>query len=140
MDLNKMTQKVQEGLQNAQVKALRYGHQEVDGEHLLLSLIEQDDGLVPVLLKHGRFCPDIQGENRAGTGRKPRVTGRGLKPEQGLYRNRLNMLLVKASDEAKRLKDEYVSVEHVLLALLMKAAIRLPGGFLPNQEWIRAFP
>jgi ATP-dependent Clp protease ATP-binding subunit ClpB len=51
MDLNKLTQKAQEGLQAAQVKALRYSHQEVDGEHLLLALLEQPDGLVPRLLE-----------------------------------------------------------------------------------------
>ena len=50
MDINKLTQKSQEALQSAQTKALRYGHQEVDGEHLLLALLEQPEGLVPRLL------------------------------------------------------------------------------------------
>ncbi|MEO6195957.1 MAG: Clp protease N-terminal domain-containing protein, partial [Thermoanaerobaculia bacterium] len=50
MDINRMTQKSQEALQSAQTKALRYGHQEVDGEHLLLALLEQPEGLIPRLL------------------------------------------------------------------------------------------
>lgn len=119
MDLNKMTQKVQEGLQNAQVKALRYGHQEVDGEHLLLSLIEQDNGLVPVLLENmGVSVPTFKAKIEQELERKPRVTGPGTEAGKVYITNRLNMLLVKASDEAKRLKDEYVSVEHVLLAFI----------------------
>jgi ATP-dependent Clp protease ATP-binding subunit ClpB len=51
MDLSKLTQKAQEALHAAQVKALRYGHQEVDGEHLFLVLLEQADGLVPQLIE-----------------------------------------------------------------------------------------
>ena len=52
MDLNKFTVKSQEALQNAQTKAIKYGHQEVDGEHLFLALIEQSEGLVPQLIGH----------------------------------------------------------------------------------------
>ena len=51
MDLNKFTIKSQEAFQAAQTKAIRYGHQEVDGEHLLLALLEQSDGLIPKLLQ-----------------------------------------------------------------------------------------
>ena len=54
MDLNRLTQKSQEALHDAQTKALRFGHTEVDGEHLLLALLDQPDGLVPRLLDAGR--------------------------------------------------------------------------------------
>ena len=57
MDLNRLTQKSQEALHDAQTKALRFGHQEVDGEHLLLALLEQSEGLVPPLL--GRAGADV---------------------------------------------------------------------------------
>ena len=54
MDMNRLTQKSQEALHDAQTKALRFGHTEVDGEHLLLALLDQPDGLVPRLLDAGR--------------------------------------------------------------------------------------
>jgi len=62
MDLSKLTQRAREGLRLAQVKALRYGHQQVDGEHLLLCLLEQENGLIPRLLERiGAPVPQING-------------------------------------------------------------------------------
>ena len=58
MDLNRLTQKSQEALHDAQTKALRFGHTEVDGEHLLLALLDQPEGLVPRLLLQANADPD----------------------------------------------------------------------------------
>jgi ATP-dependent Clp protease ATP-binding subunit ClpB len=119
MDLNKLTMKSQEALQAAQTKALRFGHQEVDGEHLLLALVEQPDGLVPRLLQRMEvpvepFVARLECE----LGRRPSVSGPGAEAGKIYLTKRLQQTLVRAEDEARRLKDEYVSVEHLLLALL----------------------
>lgn len=116
MDLNKMTQKVKEAMQQSQVKALRYGHQEVDGEHLFLALLDQEAGLVFRLLETmGAAVPVIRAQVEQELERRPRVSG-ATEAGKVYITQRLNQLLVKAGDEAKRLKDEYVSVEHLLLA------------------------
>ena len=118
MDPNQLTQKSQEALHDAQTKALRYGHTEVDVEHLLLALLEQRDGVVPRLL--GRLDADVDGLARdveRALERRPRVSGAGQ--GQGVTVTRaLGLLLDRAQQEAQRLKDEYVSVEHLLLAML----------------------
>jgi len=118
MDINKLTQKSQEAMQQAQNLALKRGHQEVDGEHLLLALIEQESGLVPRLLEKLDVRPQLlSGALTAELDRRPSVSGPGIEPGKIYVSQRLSRLLLKAEDEAKRLKDEYVSVEHLLLAL-----------------------
>src|SRR4029077_8080797 len=119
MDMNRMTQKSQEALQSAQTKALRYGHQEVDGEHLLLALLEQPEGLIPRLL--GRMevpTETLKTEVESDLSRRPRVSGPGVEAGKIYLTKSLQQILVRAEDEAKRLKDEYVSVEHLLLAMI----------------------
>ncbi|MBW2009461.1 MAG: ATP-dependent chaperone ClpB, partial [Deltaproteobacteria bacterium] len=119
MDLNKFTMKSQEALQEAQTMAVRYGHQEVDGEHLLLALLEQSDGLVPRLLQRMEVPVEaFQERVRAELDKKPRVAGPGAEAGKVYITQRLSKLLVKAQDEAQALKDEYISVEHILLAFV----------------------
>jgi ATP-dependent Clp protease ATP-binding subunit ClpB len=117
MDPNQLTQKSQEALHDAQTKALRYGHTEIDLEHLLLGLLDQPDGLAPRLL--ARADVDVDAVRRAverRLERRPRVSGAGS--GQATISRRLGLLLDAAAQEAERLKDEYVSVEHLLLALI----------------------
>jgi len=119
MDINRLTQKSQEALHDAQTKALRYGHVEIDGEHLLLALLEQPEGLVPRLFSKmdvpvESFKEQLERELES----RPRVSGPGTKPGELYVTQRLNHILVAAEDHAKRLKDEYVSVEHLVLALI----------------------
>ncbi len=118
MDASRFTERVQEAIQAAQSKALRYSHQQVDVEHLLLALLEQEDGIAPsILLKidippenvHRRLLTELE--------RLPKVTTPAGPPDQVYVTGRLQRLLATASDEAKRLKDDYLSVEHVLVAL-----------------------
>ncbi|MBV9012443.1 MAG: ATP-dependent chaperone ClpB [Pseudonocardiales bacterium] len=128
MDLNRLTQRSQEAMQQAQSVALRYGHTEVDGEHLLLALLESADGLVPRLLR--QFNTDVDALRAAVEGdlqRRPRVTGPGAAPGQVFLTQRLARVLEAAEREAKRLKDEYVSVEHLLLALAEEGASSAAG-------------
>jgi ATP-dependent Clp protease ATP-binding subunit ClpB len=115
MDLSKTTQKVQEAMQQGQVKALRYGHQEVDSEHILLALLDQENGLVPRLIERGgASVPMVRARTEQELERRPRVQG-STEAGKVYITQRLNQALVKAGDEAKRLKDEFVSVEHLLL-------------------------
>ena len=117
MDMNRLTQKSQEALHDAQTKALRFGHTEVDGEHLLLALVEQPDGLVRRLMTQvGVDADRVLAELEAELSRRPRVTGASSPPGQVLLTQRLGRLLDASEGEAKRLKDEYVSVEHLVLA------------------------
>jgi ATP-dependent Clp protease ATP-binding subunit ClpB len=118
MDPNRLTQKSQEALHEAQTKALRHGHTEVDVEHLLLALIEQPDGLIPRLLERSEVDVEaLRAATEAELERRPRVSGSGASGEARVSRA-LGLLLDNAQREAERLKDEYVSVEHITLAML----------------------
>jgi ATP-dependent Clp protease ATP-binding subunit ClpB len=118
MDLSKFTEKAQGALQEAQNIATRHEHQAVDVEHLALALLQQEQGLVPRLFEKCRVSPDLlQTKLEEELNRIPRVSG-DTNMGGGVYvTQRLNQLLVKAQDEAKRLKDDYVSVEHLVLAM-----------------------
>ncbi|MFZ4398298.1 MAG: Clp protease N-terminal domain-containing protein, partial [Kiritimatiellia bacterium] len=119
MDLNKLTQKAQEAVQAAQSEAVKRGHQEVDGEHLLYALLAQEDGLTSRLMtRMGVSAPTLQARLEEGLSRRPSVQGGATEAGKIYVTQRLNRLLVKAAEEAERLKDEYVSVEHLLLAFL----------------------
>jgi ATP-dependent Clp protease ATP-binding subunit ClpB len=138
MDPNDLTLKSQEALHDAQTIALRYGHTEVDGEHLLLALLDQADGVVPRLLDLAGADPD---QLRAAVGadleRRPRVSGPGVAPGQIHVTQRLSRVLDAAKQEADRLKDEYVSVEHLMLALLDEGPRTAAGRLLRQQGLTR---
>ena len=136
MDPNHLTQKSQEALHDAQTKALRFGHTEVDGEHLLLALLDQAEGIIPRLLSQAGADPDrLRQALEAELARRPRVSGPGASPGQIMVTQRLSRLLDAAEQEANRLKDEYVSVEHLLLALLAEGPAT-PAGRLLQQEGV----
>ncbi|WP_415954456.1 ATP-dependent chaperone ClpB [Streptomyces sp. KLOTTS4A1] len=118
MNMNRLTEKSQQALQDAQNEAVRQGQTEVDGEHLLLSLLGQEDGIVPRLISQAGADPaalSVAAESEVA--RKPKVTGPSAAPGQVFVTQRLSRLLDAAEQESKRLKDEYVSVEHLILAL-----------------------
>ena len=119
MDPNRLTLKTQEALHDAQTKALRHGHTEVDTAHLLLALLEQPDGLVPRLLARADVdTGGLRAAVEAALERRPRVSGPGATGGQLGVTRALGQLLDSAEQEAQRLKDEYVSVEHLILAML----------------------
>ena len=121
MDLNRLTQKSQEALSEAQSRAVSMGHTETDGEHLLLALLEQADGLVPRLLRKMDVpIEDLMGALKAELEKRPSVSGPGVEPGKIYISQRLSSLLVAAEKEARRLKDEYVSVEHLLMGLVQE--------------------
>jgi ATP-dependent Clp protease ATP-binding subunit ClpB len=119
MDPNRLTEKTQEALHDAQTKALRYGHTEVDVEHLLLALLDQPEGLIPRLLIRAEVDSDsLHSRVERYLEGRPRVSGSGAAPGQVYVSRAVSQVLDAAEQEAERLKDEYVSVEHVLLAML----------------------
>jgi ATP-dependent Clp protease ATP-binding subunit ClpB len=116
MDFNRLTEKVQEAIRSAQSLAVRYGNQQIDVEHLMAALLDQEGGLAPSILNKAdipveslrrRFLQEIE--------KLPKVSGPAAGPDQIYITNRFQTLFTRAEDEAKRLKDEFISVEHVLL-------------------------
>ncbi|AQU65241.1 ATP-dependent chaperone ClpB [Streptomyces niveus] len=136
MDMNRLTQKSQEALQDAQTVALRLGQNETDGDHLLLALLDQRDGLVPRLLDQAGADTDaLRTDVETELSRRPRSTGPGTAPGQVFVTQRLSRLLDTAEQEAHRLKDEYVSVEHLVLALVDEGSAT-PAGRLLKQHGV----
>src|SRR5262245_34190124 len=118
MDINRFTEKAQEALMAAQRRAVIGGQPQVDVEHLLLTLLQQEPGLAVSILRKANV--NLEGLRRRAeqeVDRLPRVSGSGAESDQVSITRRLNRLLAKAEDEAKQFKDEYVSVEHLLLAM-----------------------
>src|SRR5690242_14027753 len=114
MDFNRFTEKLQEAVRAAQSKAVRYGHQQVDVEHLLAALLEQEGGLTgSILTRAGVPVDALKRRIESELDRMPKVSGPSGGPDQIYVTARLNKLLTAAEDEAKKLKDDYVSVEHV---------------------------
>ncbi|MCK4621676.1 MAG: ATP-dependent chaperone ClpB [Desulfuromonadales bacterium] len=131
IDLNRTTQKVQEALQGAQALALRFGHAEIDGEHLLLALCEQQDGLTPRLMQklavpHDELIAGLRKDLES----RPRISGPGADSGKLYASRRLSNLLLQAEAEAKQLKDEYISVEHLLLATVAEDERTAAGRLL----------
>ncbi|MBM4148554.1 MAG: ATP-dependent chaperone ClpB [Lentisphaerae bacterium] len=133
-DLSKFTQKAQEALKNAQVAATERGHQEVDGEHLLFALLRDEQGLVPRLLDRMGAAPvTLLARVEDDLDRRPKVSGGATEAGKVYVTQRLNRLLVGAANEAKRLRDEYVSVEHLLLAFVDEGGASVAGRLLAEQ-------
>jgi ATP-dependent Clp protease ATP-binding subunit ClpB len=119
VDLNKLTENAQKAVASAQAVAAQQGHQAVEVEHLLHSLATQQDGLIPRLIEKlgaqpARFAERLESE----ISRLPKVSGPGVTPGSTMITPRLQSLLGRAAEEASKLKDEYISVEHLLLAAI----------------------
>jgi len=117
MNLDKFTEKAQEALGNAQEIALRMQHQQVDGEHLHMALLTQEEGLIPRLISFMGINKDLLiNDVQRELDKLPAVYGTGA---SNLYAaRRLNEILLHAGDEAAKFKDEYAGVEHIYIALL----------------------
>ena len=125
MDLNRFTHKSQEALQAAQGIAARHNHQEVDVEHLLVALTEQEDGLVPrILTRSGADVAAVSRWLEAELAKRPRVSGPGAEQGKIYVTQALQKVLAEAEGEARAMEDEYLSVEHILLALLGRSGKR----------------
>ncbi len=117
MNFEKFTDRAQEAVVEAQQLAIKLDHQQVEGEHLHMAFLEQEDGLIPKLLQLcGVDSELLKKELYQELDKFPRVYGSGV--NQVYASRRFNQILMKAEDEAKTFKDEYVSVEHIYLVLL----------------------
>ena len=119
MDINKLTRKSQEAISSAQAIASEYNHQQVDCEHLLSAMLRDSEGLIPQLLKKmnidtGELLKSADEE----LSKLPRVTGSGTEQGKIYITQRLERLFNRAEERAKSLKDEYISVEHLFMAML----------------------
>jgi ATP-dependent Clp protease ATP-binding subunit ClpB len=119
MDINRFTEKVQQALSAAQTKAVRYGHQQIDVEHLLAALLEQERGLATAIFTKADVDADsLKRRVEQELERLPKVGGPSGAPADQIYvTGRLNRLLAQAEDEAQKLHDEFISVEHLLLVM-----------------------
>lgn len=130
MDFNKYTQKSREAISEAQNIAAQYYHQEISGKHLFYALLAQENGLIPRLIEHAGLAPQkVKGQLDQLLQRAPAVHG-----YEGSLQlsNVLVRVLGKAEKEAKDMKDQFVSVEHLYLALLAESEYELKGFFRDN--------
>jgi ATP-dependent Clp protease ATP-binding subunit ClpB len=119
VDVNHMTHKLQEALQQAGGIAARRNHQGIDVEHLMLALLAQEGGLASSLLEAAGVAPRaVQDAVEQELNRKPQVKGPAAGPSQAYLTQRLAGVLEKAEDEMRGLKDEFLSIEHALLAIV----------------------
>ena len=124
MDMNRMTIKLQEALQTASSHAMRRSHQGIDVEHLLLAFVEQDGGLASSLFEQaGLSVPSVRQAAEQALAKLPQVQGGGASPGQLHMVSRLSQVLAKAEDEQRALKDDYLSVEHVVLAMVQEGGV-----------------
>src|SRR2546421_669692 len=117
MDLDKFTEKAQQALAGSQKLAARFNHQQIEPEHVLLALLDQEKGLAPAILNKAGVSVDpppvkVQRERE----KLPRVPPPPGPPDRFSPPGRFPRLIDNAESEAKKLKDEFVSVEHLLLA------------------------
>jgi ATP-dependent Clp protease ATP-binding subunit ClpB len=118
MDINRFTESAQQALGAAQSKAALHGNQQVDVGHLLAALLKQERGLATSLLNKANLNADgLRRRVEEELQRLPKVSGPAGAPDQIYVTSRLNRLLAQAEEEAKKLKDDYISVEHLLLAM-----------------------
>ena len=121
MNMNQLTQKTIEALQNAQRIAVEYSNQAVEQEHLLAALARQQDGLIPQLLTKLGADPNAFAQAALQKVEAlPRVTGSGRDPDKVYISGDLDRALNAAEEQAKQMKDEYISVEHVFIGMLRR--------------------
>ena len=128
MDLNKMTMKSQEAIQTAQSIAIQRGHQDISTEHLMVALLANETDLIPRLLNNMNIpISTIKDRLDRILASLPRVSGPGITPDKFYVTQELSEILVEAEEEMKALKDEYLSVEHLVLAILKRGAATKVG-------------
>ena len=119
MEFNKFTDKSQEALRQAHLMAVKLNHHGADVEHLLVALLKDNEGIVPSILKQTNFSvEELQEDLEQVISRMPQVTGPVAVPDEGYVTQSLAGMLSRAKEAARDLKDDYVSVEHLFLALV----------------------
>ncbi len=124
MDMNRMTVKLQEALQSASALTMRRSHQGIDVEHLLMALLEQDQGIASALLEQAGVSPAaVRQAAEQALSKLPQVQGSGAAPGQIHLTPRLGALLTTAEDHRKELRDDFISVEHIVLAMVEEGGV-----------------
>ena len=122
MDINKFTEKAREAVTQAQSIAVGMGHQDIDSEHLALALIRQEQGIVPRILDQmGVQTAALAVAVEEKLRKRPSVSGGGMDPNRISITQRLAKVRGDAETESRRMKDEYVSVDHLFAALAENA-------------------
>ncbi|MDX8364460.1 ATP-dependent chaperone ClpB [Cytobacillus sp. IB215665] len=134
MELNNMTQKLQEAVMSSQTLAIKNNHQEVDVVHLLYTLLNEEDGLVKMIFQHlGIEIHLIKQQVEELLHKKPQIIGAGVEAGKVYITHQLQQLFIYAKEEADFLKDEYISIEHLLLAIVnKKASSEMKGLFMQH--------
>ncbi|CAG7840543.1 Chaperone protein ClpB [Clostridium haemolyticum] len=119
MNVDKMTIRVQQSLNDAYSEAVKYNHQQVDVVHLFSALVNQEDGLIPnIFEKMGININSLKNDLHLELDSMPKVLGEGAKSSGIVATRRINEVLVKSDEIAKDFKDSYISVEHVMIAIM----------------------
>ena len=119
MNMNRLTQKSLAAIQGAQTLAVEYGQQQIEQEHLLLALVSDGEGFIPQLLTAmGMTVPSFEAAVKAAVNKLPKVSGGGREADKVYVAQDVDRALNSAEQTAQSMKDEYVSVEHLLLGLL----------------------
>lgn len=130
MNAQKFTQKSLEAIQKAQDIAIENNNQQIEEEHLALALLSQENGLIPQLLKKMNIDSDaVQKSVQKQVAKLPGVTGPGREHGKVYIAQDVDTVLVDAEKEAARMKDEYVSVEHIMLAMLSRPNAAISAVF-----------
>ena len=121
MNIEKFTQKSLESIKNAQEITIENNNAQIEQEHLILALLEQENSLIKELLKKMEISENFESDVRKNVEKKPKVMG-GARPTNGLYISRdVDLVLVNAENIAKNMKDDYVSVEHIMISIFDNA-------------------
>ena len=119
MDIEKITVKVQQSLNEAQLIAVKNNHQQIDTIHLFAALIAQEDGLIPnIFSKMGVNIRELNYDINKALDTMPRVTGSGADSGSVYATRRFEEVFVRSEEEAKKFKDSFISVEHVMLGIM----------------------
>jgi ATP-dependent Clp protease ATP-binding subunit ClpB len=138
LDLNKMTESLQQAFVSAQTLAVQHNHQEVDDTHLLLSILGQEGNLAATLLTRlGMNLENYKEFLNNSLAKKPQVSGSGVEQGKLYITSTLQKVLAQGEKEMKQFEDEYLSVEHVILAALETAGSEA-GSALRNSGITRA--
>ena len=142
MNIQKFTQKSLEAIQNAQSIALENQNSQIEQEHLMLSLLEQEDSLIKELLKKMKITNGFEETLKNKINMMPKMSG-GARPNDSIYVSRdVDVTLNDAEKIAAKMKDEYVSVEHIMLSLFDNANGQIKDLFrtygINKNEFLKA--
>ena len=134
MNMNQFTQRSLAAIQGAQELAVEHGNQQIEQEHLMLALLTDEQGFIPQLLSAmGMTVPSFAAAVKAEVEKLPKVSGGGREADKVYVAQDVDRALKAAESAAQSMKDEYISVEHILLGLLDSANSRLKELFRTYQ-------